>query len=112
MPEAYFAFLSSTDTEVVDHRTRRLLEEVSPSLEEKIRALNELGTVSDSGSLQTLGTESETDRERQREGDDPLLDTDKLAVQDPAYRNRTVLIMILCTLAVIGLLIALSMELV
>jgi anti-anti-sigma regulatory factor len=54
--EAYFAFINAADPAAMDKRLRRLVDEVSPDLEAKIRALNEAGSSPLSGPLHTVGT--------------------------------------------------------
>jgi anti-anti-sigma regulatory factor len=56
--ESYFAFLNSGETGALDHRIKHLVDEVSPDLEAKIRALNEAGSGPLSGPLHTVGTMS------------------------------------------------------
>jgi hypothetical protein len=56
LEESYFAFINGTDTRQLDSRVRRLVEELSPDLEAKIRALNESGSVPLSGPLHTIGS--------------------------------------------------------
>ena len=53
--ESYFAFINATDPDAIDHRLKRLVDEVSPDLEAKIRALNEAGSAPLSGPLHTIG---------------------------------------------------------
>jgi anti-anti-sigma regulatory factor len=55
LEESYFAFTNATDPDAIDHRLKRLVDEVSPDLEAKIRALNETGSAQLSGPLQTVG---------------------------------------------------------
>jgi hypothetical protein len=54
--ESYFAFLNAADGGGVDQRIKHLVDEVSPDLEAKIRALNEAGSGPLSGPLHTVGT--------------------------------------------------------
>lgn len=54
--ESYFAFINEFETVTLDNRLKRLVDEVSPDLEAKIRALNETGSGPLSGPLHTLGT--------------------------------------------------------
>ncbi len=53
--ESYFAFINATDPDAIDHRLKRLVDEVSPDLEAKIRALNDAGSAPLSGPLHTIG---------------------------------------------------------
>ncbi|MBN1946461.1 MAG: hypothetical protein JW797_12370 [Bradymonadales bacterium] len=52
--ESYFAFINSAEAAQPDLRVRLLVEEVAPDVEAKIRALNETGSVSLSGPLQSV----------------------------------------------------------
>ena len=54
--ESYFAFINSAETATPDLQLRLLVQEVSPDLEAKIRALNEAGSVPLSGPLQAVSS--------------------------------------------------------
>ncbi|MCA9562771.1 MAG: hypothetical protein KC561_04735 [Myxococcales bacterium] len=53
--DSYFAFINATDPDAIDHRLKRLVDEVSPNIDAKIRALNEAGSAPLSGPLHTFG---------------------------------------------------------
>ena len=60
LEESFFAFINATDPDAIDHRLKRLVDQVSPDLEAKIRALNETGSSPLSGPLHTYGGTADT----------------------------------------------------
>lgn len=80
--QSYFAFINATDPDAIDHRLKRLVDEVSPDLEAKIRALNEAGSAPLSGPLHTFGGGTEDGPDLQRGQPDAALPASYLDIDE------------------------------
>lgn len=129
LEESYFAFINATRAGSIDSRLKRLVDEVAPDLEAKIRALNEAGSAPLSGPLHTVGTlgsltpvepspapklppryfELEEETERAHGGANPPEDIDEPQTEPPVpiatTGNALMVVFVVSAVVVIGLLI-------